>query len=247
MINNTYIYVVPQAPIAIPVDAIKYLGTIGPNKTSRTTFILKYNPYGYGYSPYSYTPMTLRYQTLPLGIAVIYRDVMGNQKVFNTTVAILVEPFVEVRLGPDTKAIYRAGELIITGTVINYGLATAHSVSVETLINGSKYSTFIGDIDPASQSAFRLLASVSKPLSRVEVMVTYKDEYGAIHTRSYVLPVKVEVITRTITTTTPMTFLGIPLEYTVVIVMVGIFLTAVFIAVYMFLRKRSKALEVGGT
>ena len=236
-IYNTYIVLVPHSPIALPTQNIKYVGTINPNKKSCTYFNLTYNPFNI----VTAGGLTVQYHSLPMTITVIYRDALGYQHVFNVSAAVLIQPFVFIALSSNTYARIESGNLIISGTVINYGISTARSVWIEVVAASKRGRTFVGDIDPASQAAFRVeVHDVPTSLKSVKLIIKYLDEYGKQHYKVYYLTIT-KVLRQAITAITPsqqLTFLHLA-----VIAGVATFLAIAGITIALYLRKHGKALE----
>ncbi|NPA96300.1 MAG: hypothetical protein GXO32_01705 [Crenarchaeota archaeon] len=228
---DTYIYVVPRSPIAIPRSVAMYIGTLPPKSPIVVNVTLVYNPF----SVVSMGGMAVSYQSLPLVVSFSFRDALGYHHVFNTSVSVTIKPFIFIALGSDTKARYRSGSVVVSGTVINYGITTAHSVWVYACAEGSCSSTFVGDIDEASQAAFRVELNVARPVKNIELKVTYIDNYGASHARVFVLPVAVENITTATTTVTQGPVFT--LAHGIVIAVVAIFLAGVGIAIARYLKR----------
>ena len=230
---DTYVYVVPRSPIAIPKSVVKYLGTLPPKKTEILNITFVYNPFNI----VSMGGMAVSYQSLPLVVSFEFRDALGYRHVFNTSISVSVAPFIYIALGSDTNARYREGTLVVSGTVINYGIATAHSVWVYACVNSSCGSTFVGDIDEASQAAFRVELEVPKPVSKALVKVAYLDSYGVMHVKEFVLPVIIENVSATAIAATQRA--GFTIAHGVVIAAVAIFLTGVGLAIARYLRRHS--------
>ena len=236
-VYDIYILIAPQAPIAIPVQNVKYINVMKPNSNITILFYLTYNPTSILGGMGSFK---LRYTSLPLLLTIRYKDVLGYPHIFNTSVAVLIEPFIDIRLGRDVKAELRGSTLVVSGTIVNYGLSTARSVEVKVIVETISSATFIGDIDPASQSAFRVEVPVDKSISRVVIQIVYQDDYGRVHEKQATLPVKIVYFT----TPTRME-VTTPLEhsYIIVTVMVAVFLALVAILLHRFLKKHSKLQE----
>ena len=237
-IYDTYIILVPQAPILIPIQNVKYINRIDPNKNVSLTFNLIYNPTsimtGMGGA-------MLHYTSLPLLIAIRFKDVLGYQHIFNVSAAILIEPFIDLRLGSDVKAELRGYNLIVSGTIINYGLSIARSTEVKVKFENISSSSFIGDIDPASQSAFRIEYPVKKELDRVIIELWYQDDYGRIHKRTYQLPV-FKVKLKTPAEEAPKQPIII-FNYQWIIAIVSAFLAISLILIYRYLKKHERILS----
>ncbi|HDJ83620.1 MAG TPA: hypothetical protein ENG44_01315, partial [Desulfurococcaceae archaeon] len=221
---NIYVSVIPHSPIAIPVQNVKYIERLDPKSIRSLHFTFVYNPLSLSSGPGG---MMIRYYTLPLSISIMYKDALGYQRVFNISAAVSIEPFIDIRLGSDTHAELRGSSLVISGTVLNYGLASARSVVVKALIGNKWISTLVGDIDPASQAAFRIEHRVTHTLNNVSIVVEYKDEYGRSHEQKYNLRVERIVLTETPTTELREGLMILQSNYTLIIVIIAIFLASV--------------------
>lgn len=236
-VYDIYILIIPQAPIAIPVQNVKYINVMKPNSNTTILFYLTYNPISILGSAGNFK---LRYTSLPLLLTVRYKDVLGYPHIFNTSVAVLIEPFIDIRLGRDVKAELRGLTLVVSGTIVNYGLSTARSVEVKVIAENISSAAFIGDIDPASQSAFRIEVPVNRGISRVDIQIVYQDDYGRIHEEHVTLPVKIIYFTTPtrMEATTPLVH-----SYTIVTIMVAVFLALVAILLHRFLKRHSRLQE----
>ncbi len=236
-VYNVYVYLIPKSPIALPVDNVEYVDVLYPGKPVNLVFKLRYNPtaimYGAGGA-------TLQYSSLPIILTITYRDVVGRQYVYNTSTTVLIEPFIDLRFSEDVKAELRGSTLVVSGTLVNYGLATAHSVEVRAIAGGKMSRTFIGDVDPASQSAFRVELSVPQGVDSVRVEAVYRDEYNVVHMVSKTLPVTVLEVN---VTTTTIEKSWITPTHIAVIAMVAVFLAAIALLLYRYLKKHGRRLE----
>jgi len=235
---NVYVYLVPYASMLIPRQPVRYIDSLPPNKVVNTSFELVYNPIasiGMGG-----VPAYLRYATAPFALTVVYRDVYGNTQFFNTSIALLVEPFIDLGLS-DTMAVLSGATLSVSGTVVNYGIAPARSVVVRALYGNKSQETFIGDLDPASQAAFRIEIDVggSTP-SEVALQIVYRDEYGRESISNYTVPVFVRLPTET--PTAPAEQIPAYSHY-IIIVATAAFLAATGYALYRYVRAHARALE----
>ncbi len=238
-VYDAYVLMIPQAPIAIPVQNVKYVSRIDSNTNVTLSFNLIYNPT----SIISRGGITLQYTSLPIILTIRYKDILGYQHMFNVSAAVLIEPFIDLRLGGDVKAELRGFSLIVSGTIVNYGLSIARSVEVRVIAENINSSTFIGDIDPASQSAFRVEMSLSKKVDRVKIEIICQDDYGREHKKEATLPVKtITIVTVTSEQKPP---LPITSSHIIVIVMVAVFLTVVAYLLHRFLKRHTRSHEEG--
>jgi hypothetical protein len=186
------------------------------------------------------TQTFLRYMSAPFSLSVVYRDVNGNLQVFNTSLAFLLEPFIELVL-VDSKAVIEGSTATVSGTVANYGIATARSVVVRAIYGNACGETLIGDLDPASQSSFRIEFRISNKTGDTMILqLIYRDEYG----RADTVNLTIAVVTRQIeTTTTPQQAAGIHYNHAAVIALVSIFLIAIAVSLYRYIKAHAKAVE----
>ncbi len=152
---EVYIMVSPYRGVTtlIPSPSVVYVKNISPNERREIPITLAYNPLGSITQLEGSTMIT--YGPVPLMISVIYKDASGMLKSFNNTVTIIVEPFIDLRIR-DIKATGTKTSSTISGTIVNYGSATAYRVEVSLEVNNVVRSTLIGDIDPGSEVAFRV-------------------------------------------------------------------------------------------
>ena len=242
-IYNVYIAFIPVSLVLVPDNNIRYYTVIKPHGRVTAWFNLTYNPVQV---PESFTGGLITSSNGLFRIGIIYRDAAGGLDYYNTSLTAIVKPFIDVELSKDTTATLTGSTLTVSGVVINYGIAPARSVEVIGYYSGKAGSTFIGDIDPASQAAFRLdieLGSEAGSLTgdNVVVVVKYRDDYNTIYTRTYVLQIK--RTEQLVTTTPPPT--GASDYHLLVITLVGLFLLGVFILLYRVSRAHMKRLTGG--
>lgn len=234
-IYNVYVYIVPYASMLIPQQNVIYLDKMYPDVYYNVSFLLVYNPYSISMGT---TTAYLRYMSVPFMVAVAYRDVLGTLRYFNTSIAVNIEPFVDLRI-EGLKAIYSGNRLMISGTIVNYGIVTARSVEARVLVNGSYVSTLVGDIDPASQSAFRLEVMTGY-VPKCELVIIYRDEYNI--ERSIVRPVEI-TIGETITTGATQIPQQQSLNHYIIIGLIALFLFVIGFILYRYIRLHMKKLE----
>ena len=231
-IYNVYIAIYPYAgaPLIIASPSVIYLDKIDPSELKELSIRIAYNPYA-GYQT------EIRYGTTPLMISVIYRDPAGSQRVFNTSYAFVVEPFIRI-VARELSAVFTPSEgLKISGTLINMGSATAQRVEVVACVDSTCKSSFIGDVDPASQTAFR----IDVPLPRVEsdkctLIIRYYNSYNTLETMN--LSINITKIPAT-QTTTPARELFAELDTYKIIVSVAV-ISAVIAVLYLLYRYVSR-------
>jgi hypothetical protein len=150
---DVYIMVSPyRVATLIPSPSVIYVKNISPNERREIPITLAYNPLG---SITQEGSTMITYGPVPLMISVIYRDASGMLKSFNNTITIIVEPFIDLRI-KNIKATGTKSSSTISGTIVNYGSATAYRVEVSLEVNNVVGSTLIGDVDPGSEVAFRI-------------------------------------------------------------------------------------------
>ncbi len=230
-LHSVYVYLAPYSAMLIPQDAVKYIDMLPPRELVNVNYTLIYNPFAIatgGVQAY------LRYMSVPFSLTILCRDVHGNTHYYNTTLAVLVEPFIDITV-TGVKATLIGKTLSVSGMIINYGIATARSVVVKAIYGDYSSETLLGDLDPASQFAFRLELSVEEILGdSVLLTVKYRDEYGRVEELNYT--VKVTVVQQT-ETTPPKQIVG---EwhpgYIITLVAVLVFLSIVAFMIYRYLK-----------
>ncbi|MEL9941033.1 MAG: hypothetical protein QW348_01845 [Ignisphaera sp.] len=240
---NVYVYLVPYASMLIPQQAVKYIDLLPPSRIINVSYELVYNPVSVALGGGAQT--YLRYMSVPFSISILYRDVYGNTQFFNTSIAVLIQPFIDIVL-LDTKATLSGNTLAVSGTVANYGIASARSVVVRATYGDSYGETLVGDIDPASQSAFRIEMEVKSSTERnVLIEIIYRDDYGRINVDNYTIPLLVQA-TETVVTT-PQQATPIYNHY-IVIAIVAAFLATIGYFLYRYMKAHAKAIEkvIGG-
>ncbi len=243
-IYNVYIAFIPVSPVLVPDNNVRYYRVIKPHGRVTAWFNLTYNPVQV---PESFTGGLITSSNGLFRIDIIYRDASGGVDYYNTSLTAIVKPFIDVELSKDTAATLTGSTLTVSGVVINYGIAPARSVEVLGYYSGKAGSTFIGDIDPASQAAFRLDVELGNGASgltsnNVIVVVKYRDDYNTLYTKTYVLQIR---RTEQVVTTTPPPR-GASDYHILVITLVGLFLLGVFILLYRVMRAHMKRLTGGG-
>jgi len=176
-IVNVYIGVQPLIPIALPRKALYYVEEIA--QAYNFSVELVYNPA----SIMAYGAATaVRYLSLPISFVLIFQDYSGTTRSYNYTVSVIIEPFVFLKV-VDIKAVQSGARLTVSGTIVNYGLSTARNTEVYVYADSDVGYSFIGDIDPAGQTAFRIDIELQsgREISNVTVGIAYMDDYGRRH------------------------------------------------------------------
>jgi hypothetical protein len=201
---NVYVAVLPysQLPVLIVSPSVHYIDRVDANSFYEVEVTLVYNPMGV-YAGAGVTTV-VSYGTVPLLVTIVFRDVGGRVRSFNNTIAVVVEPFVDLALR-DARATISGGVLRISGTLVNYGSATAYRSRVVVCVaRGQRcVDTFIGDIEPGSQRAFSTSLSPATPVGEVEVVVEYYNVYNELQLVRF--PVSIQVVAETTPTKTPET------------------------------------------
>jgi hypothetical protein len=228
---NIYLYLAPYSAMLIPQDAVKYIDTLPPGELVHVNYTLIYNPFAVatgGVQAY------LRYMSAPFMLTLLYRDVYGNVYYYNTSLAVIIEPFIDLNV-VSTKTTLRNNVLSVSGVAVNYGITTARSVVVRLVYGNYTSETLLGDLDPASQTAFRLELSVPHTTENSALLVVeYKDEYGRIERLNYNLTLARVEYTESPISTQPT---GIShYAYITVTVAVIAFLSIVALILYRYLR-----------
>lgn len=226
---NVYITVFPyaQLPVVIASPSVHYVDRIEPGRDVELGLTLAYNPMGV-YVAGAQTVVS--YGTVPLIVGVVYRDVSGRLKMFNTTTVVVVEPFVDLVLR-DSRAVITAGTLRVSGVLVNYGSATAYRVSVRVCAQeGACSESFIGDIESGAQRAFSVSAGVQGRTAIVNLTVYYYNAYNELQRLTLSMPAAVVPSPTTAVTPAEQQFV---VERWVVIAAVAAFLVMV---AYVILR-----------
>ncbi|MDK6028184.1 hypothetical protein QPL79_02240 [Ignisphaera sp. 4213-co] len=234
---NVYVYLIPYASMLIPQQAVKYIDLLPPSKTVNVSYKLVYNPISISMGG---TQTYLRYMSVPFSLSLVYKDVNGNTQFFNTSIAVLIEPFIDISL-LDSKATLSGKSLSISGTVANYGIASARSVVVKAIYGNSYGETLVGDIDPASQSAFRIEINVNNISSNTVVLkIVYRDEYGRTDVINYTVPIIIQQTTSTVTISQQE---AVIYNHYVIIAIIATFLTVIGYFLYRYVKIHAKAIE----
>ncbi len=237
-VYNVYVYFIPKSPLALPAEASKYIDKLPPGVPVNITFELRYNPTGVSYGA---TGTMIQYSSLPVMLAILYRDVTGHQYMINTSTTVLLEPFIDLEFADDVKAELRGLNLVVSGTLINYGLSTARSVEVRVIAGDRIASTFIGDVDPASESAFRVELSLEHSVENIRIEALYRDEYNILYIKSENMTVTTIEVNAT-TTTAAETSVITP-THVAVVVIVALFLAIIAFIIYRYFKKHSREIE----
>jgi len=169
---NVYIDMTPtQAnPILIASPSKIYIEKLEPNKQIKIPVKFTYNPQA------TQTPLgattTINYGVTTMSMKITYRDPTGNQHTYQHLTAIAIQPYIDLVI-KDIKAEDYGGKTRISGTIINYGSATAYRVKAQYM----QSETYIGDIEPGGEAAFRIEAT-STSSSEATIQITYQNAFN---------------------------------------------------------------------
>lgn len=231
-VYNVYIALIPASNNAIPQGAVKYVDMIPGNSSVRIRYEIIYNPISISIGGGA----TASPSSAVFTVSLIYRDVYGYIGSINTTLSAIIRPFINLELTEDTSARYydNAGKLSVNGVILNTGLAQARSVYVKVFYGDASGYMFIGDIDPSSQTPFRVDLYSSRYLDNCSLIIEFKDEYNTLYTLRYDIPVQ---LVHQQTTTMPQTSGIEGYYYLAVILVVALFLVAVFYLLYRYINR----------
>ncbi|MCX8177170.1 MAG: hypothetical protein N3F10_02585 [Candidatus Bathyarchaeota archaeon] len=169
-IYDAYVAVLPYqgTPILIASPAVNYVEKVDPKGTVKVPITLAYNPLGFYGQIGGAT--TITYGPVPLMISLVYRDAAGYLRTFNNSVTVVVEPFIELTIR-NLRAAGSNTSTTVTGIILNYGSSTAYRAEAEVIMGETVQTSFIGDIDPGSEVAFRV------DVDRYNATATLKIKY----------------------------------------------------------------------
>jgi len=180
-VYDAYVAVSPYqgTPILIASPALNHIEKIPPGENYTIPLTLAYNPIGF----YSQTggTMAMTYGPVPFIISIIYRDACGYQRVFNNSIVIVVEPFIELVLR-NVKATSNGATSKITGTITNYGSSAANRVEVEVKIGSAIGTWFIDAIEPGSDAVFTV--DVDAYAESAILTVRYYDAFDQLASKT---------------------------------------------------------------
>jgi len=194
-VYNVYIAVYSPMSYLLVKENPLYLGTLRPGEIKHVNLTVFFNPIPSGQSP---VPIT--YGNMPFMATLIYTDVTGARHTYNASFTVSVSPFIKLEL-QDLKVVKEGNLVKVSGTITNLGNAQAQRVVVAIRI-GSHESpeSFVGDIDPSSQTSFAATATYYGNVSKVYVIIRYRNPFN--EPREVVVPATVTEYVPTTTTTT---------------------------------------------
>ncbi|MEM4576059.1 MAG: hypothetical protein QW701_01205 [Candidatus Nezhaarchaeales archaeon] len=229
-----------SAPLLIATPSTIYLDMLEANATTSIPMVFAFNPLGYQSVMGATT--VVNYGVAPLMVSISYKDANGYSHNFDVTVAVALEPFIDVVVR-DLKAEASQGALEVSGTLINYGSATAYRLEVGARAGSSSSSSFIGDLEPGSQTAFRIRMQVPENVSDyVKLTISYYNIFNEYDKRE--LNVTITRIQPKVEEK-PVAEAPIPFYGLLMIVLVIIFLALVGILVYRLYRSHMRRLRSG--
>ncbi|MEM4481542.1 MAG: hypothetical protein QXK88_02085 [Desulfurococcaceae archaeon] len=228
-VYNLYVALVPVSGNAIPQNAIKYIEKLEGRSNTTLRYTLIYNPVQItiGSVPVAMTSAVFT-------VTLIYVDTAGGYHSMNTTLAAMVSPFIELAIMPGIAARHTGSTLIVNGVLANTGLTSAKSVVIYLKYAGRETLSIIGDIDPASQTPFRVEMATPYVNKTCTVVVRYRDEYGSEY--AFERELEITVQPEAPKTTPPPAEMDSFLRLTIIVI-VCLFLVGVFLVIYRYVRK----------
>lgn len=229
---DVYVMVSPYqgAPILIVSPAVNYIKIIGAGERIEIPITLAYNPLG-SISQAGGTTF-INYGAVPFMVSLIYRDASGALRSFNNTVTVILEPFIDLVI-KDIRATGKNSSSLVSGTIVNYGSATAYRVEASLQVGNISRSSFVGDADPGSEIAFKV--DVPKYAGEGTLTIKYYNIFNELEHRE----MKVSIELQSEAPAAAPREEGIGLETWIVIVAVITFLAIVTFLIYRFLKARS--------
>jgi len=228
-VYDAYVAVSPYqgTPILIASPALNHIEKIPPGENYTIPLTLAYNPIGF----YSQTggTMAMTYGPVPFIISIIYRDACGYQRVFNNSIVIVVEPFIELVLR-NVKATSNGATSKITGTITNYGSSAANRVEVEVKIGSAIGTWFIDAIEPGSDAVFTV--DVGAYAESAILTVRYYDAFDQLASKTM-------NVTITLQEAAPQQVKGeeFPIERWIIVAGVITFLAVATVLIYRTVKK----------
>ncbi|MEM3699585.1 MAG: hypothetical protein QXL57_01805 [Candidatus Bathyarchaeia archaeon] len=229
-VYDAYVVVSPYQgmPILIASPMVNYVEKILPEESLQIPLSLAYNPLGF-YSQTGGVP-SITYGPVPLIISIFYRDSCGYSQVFNNSIVVVVEPFIDIIIR-NVRATGTNASSTVTGIIVNYGSSTAYRVEAELKIGETTESSFIGDVDPGSEVAFRV--DINKYASSAILTVKYYDVFNKLESKQ--INVNVTLQEALVPPQTPAEQLQI--EKWIIVVGVLVFLAVSTVLIYRMAKK----------
>jgi len=231
-IYDVYVIVSPYQgmPILIASPTVSYIEMIDAGGSKTMPITLAYNPTGFS-SQMGGTAI-INYGTTPFMVSVVYRDISGAIRRFNNTVTVIVEPFIELVI-KDVRAYGTNTTASVSGTIVNYGSATAYRVEASLEVNNVSRSTFVGDVEAGSEVAFRI--DVPTYANVGTLRIKYYNIFNELESKEMEISIEKQIEAPV----APPKQEGIPPEMWIVIGAVVAFLAVSAFLIYKFLRARS--------
>jgi hypothetical protein len=228
-IYDAYIVVSPYqgTPILIASPAVNHVEKINPGENCQLPLTLAYNPLGF----YSQTGATsITYGPVPLMVSIIYRDASGYSHTFNNSITVIVEPFIELVIS-NIRATGTSASSTVTGIIVNYGSSTSRCVEAELKIGDIAQSSFIGDIDPGSEIAFRV--DIDKYNDTALLTIKYLNVFNEQEKKETTVSITLQEETAPPPTQTEQW----PIERWIIVAGVIVFLAAATLMIYKMMKK----------
>lgn len=232
-IGNLYLALIPVSSNAIPQNAVKYIERLNANSNATIKFELVYNPMQVMMGT---VPVTM--SSAVFTVTLLYVDATGILHALNTTLAVIIKPFIELAIMPGLTARYSKGSLVVNGVIANTGISSARSVVIHLKYGEVETINIVGDIDPASQTPFRIELQAPYSGDNCTLLVKYRDEYGSEYLLREELNV-ILVVEKTETSTPQQPFTDHVFRF-VIVILVAVFLGGVFFVLYRHSKRAIK-------
>ncbi|MEM3641728.1 MAG: hypothetical protein QXH37_07405, partial [Candidatus Bathyarchaeia archaeon] len=159
-----------------------------------------------------------------------YKDASGYSRTFNNSITVIVEPFIEL-VTKNIRATGTNASSTLTGIIINYGSSTARCVEAELKIGDTVQSSFIGDIDPGSEIAFRV--DINKYNTTAILTLKYYNVFNEQETKE----MYVSIALQEEVASPPVQAEQWPVERWVIVAGVIVFLAVSTVIIYRMMKK----------
>jgi hypothetical protein len=229
-VYDAYILVSPYqgTPILMASPAVNYIEKIDSGEECIIPMALAYNPLGF-YSQVG-TTSSITYGPVPLMVSIFYRDAGGYSRTFNNSVTVTVEPFIELLIR-NIRATGTSSSSTVTGVIVNYGSSAAYRVEAEVKIGDTVQSSFIGDIDPGSEVAFRV--DINKYNSTAVLEVRYYNIFNERESKK----MNISIALQEEAAPPPTRAEELPIERWVIVAGVIVFLAVATLMIYKMMKK----------